>query len=154
MSMEKQRRARLAQLIREEVKAQMKWYAMAKTREEFINSLNAVLSPALSHHYRVVLGTLNNHTDQVEKWQQHEEGFLRQFMDRLVEPTKAKGLDRRKAVEQSLKEVMQTDAARRRAESLDFQRTYKLKTLTPLPEDAQEDFLTRVREIVNEVYPA
>lgn len=132
----------------------MKRYAMAKTREEFINSLNAVLSPALSHHYRVLLGILNNQTDQVEKWKKQEEGFLRQFMDRLVEPTKAKGLDRRKAVEQSLKEVMQTDAPRRRAESLDFQRTYKLKTLTPLPESAHEAFLVRVREIVNEVYPS
>ena len=74
-------------------------------------------------------------------------------MDILPKPTKAKGLDRRKAVEQSLKEIMQTDALRRRIESLDFQKTYKLKTLLPLPEDTHEDFLARVREIVNAILP-
>lgn len=151
--MEKQISRELAQRIREEVKAQMKRYAMAKTREDFINSLNSVLGPALSHHYRAVLGTLNDRTDQVAKWQRQEDGFLRQFMERLVEPTKAKGLDRKKAVEQALKEVMQTDALRRRAESVDFQKTYKLKSLKPLPDNSHEDFVTRVREIVNAIIP-
>src|SRR5438477_13130798 len=106
--MEKQRRARLARLIQEEVQAQMKRYAMARTREEFINRLTEVLGPALSHFYRYTLATLNHRTDQVEKWQQQEEGFLQQFSERLLEPTKAKKLDRKKAVEQSLKELMQT----------------------------------------------
>jgi hypothetical protein len=141
----------LTQLIRAEVKAQMKRYAMAKTREEFINKLNDVLGPALSHHYRVVLGRLNNRQDQIEKWQRHEDGFLRRFARRLVEPTKAKGLDRRKAAEQALREIMQTDTLRRRVESADFQRTYKLKTLNPLPEDAHEEFVARVREIVESI---
>jgi predicted transcriptional regulator len=131
----------------------MKRYAMAKTCEEFINHLEDVLSPALGHHYQAVLGTLNQRIDQVQKWQRQEEGFLRQFMDRLVKPIKAKGMDRKKAVEQALKEVMQTDALRRRVESLDFQRTYKLKTLTPLPEDVHEEFLARVREIVEAILP-
>ena len=35
--MEKQQRVRLARLIRDEVKAQMKRYAMAKTGEEFVD---------------------------------------------------------------------------------------------------------------------
>jgi hypothetical protein len=152
--MEKQRSMPIARMIREEVMAQMKRYAIAKTRDDFINSLEDVLSPALGHHYRVVLGTLNNRTDQVDKWRQHEEGFLEQFMDRLVKPVKARGLDRRKAVEQSLKEIMQDDAPRRRAEFVNFQRTYKLKTLTPLPEDAHEDFWAQVREIVATIFPA
>lgn len=151
--MEKQRRVRLAQLVREEVTAQMKRYAMARTREEFINAINDVLGPALFHHYRVVLGTINNRTDQVKKWQRQEDGFLRQFMDLLVKPIKAKGLDPKKAVEQSLKEIMQKDVAVRRKETLDFQRTYKLKTLVPLPENAHEEFFARVRETVNEIFP-
>jgi len=80
--MEKQRQRPLARLIQDEVKAQLKWFAMARTRDEFINHLVDVLSPALSHHYRATLGTVNNRTDQ--------------FADRLLKPTKAKGLDRRR----------------------------------------------------------
>jgi hypothetical protein len=151
--MEKQRSRGLTQLIRGEVKAQMKRYAMAKARDDYINHLGDVLGPALSHHYRATLGILNNRTDQVEKWQRQEEGFLDQFADRLIEPTKAKGLNRKKAVEQTLKELIQTDELRRRKESLTFQKTYKLKKLTQLPENAHEDYLARVREIVNEIMP-
>ena len=101
--MEKQSTGILTRLIREEVKAQMKRYAMARTRDDFINSLVDVLSPALSHHYRATLGILNGRTDQVKKWQRQQEGFLEQFMERLIKPVKAKGLDRKKAVEQALK---------------------------------------------------
>jgi hypothetical protein len=151
LSMEKQRKASLAHMIREEVKAQMKRYAMAKTRDEFINGLVDVLSPALSHHYRATLGRINNRTDQVQKWQEQEEGFLEQFADRVVKPTKAKGLDRKKAVEQAVKELMENDDKRRRIESLRFQKTYKLNKLNPLAENAHEDFLAQVREIINAV---
>src|SRR4051794_23840917 len=105
--MEKQRTASLKQLIREEVKAQMKRSAMARARDEFINSLVDVLSPALSHHYRANLGAVNNRPDQVEKWQAQEAGFLEQFVEQVVKPTKAKGLDRKKALEQALKELME-----------------------------------------------
>src|SRR5437879_4702294 len=94
--MEKQRRMSVARMIREEVKAQMKRYAMAKTREAFINSLVDELVPALRHHYRSTLGTINDRSDQVEKWRQQEEGFLDQFLTELQKPTKAKGLDVRK----------------------------------------------------------
>jgi hypothetical protein len=151
--MEKQLTTGLARLIREEVKAQMKRYAMARTRDDFINKLVDVLIPGLKHHYRAVLGTLNSRTDQVEKWRQQEEGFLDQFADRLRETTKAKGLDRRKAVEQALKELMENDAPGRRYECLTFQKSYKLKTFTPLPENAHEAFLLRVREIVDTFFP-
>jgi hypothetical protein len=149
--METQTRGELTQLIREEVKAQMKRYAMAKTRDDFINSLVDVLSPALVHHYRATVALLNNRTDQVEKWQRQEDGFLDQFADRLIKTTKAKGLDRRKAVEQSLKELMERDDARKRYEVLNFQKSYKLKTLTPLPDNAHVEFLARVREIVDTI---
>ena len=152
--MENQRTAGLTQLIREEVKAQMKRYAMARTREDFINQLVDVLSPALSHYYRATLGSLNHRTDQVEKWQHQEEEFLDQFADRLIKPTKAKGLDRKKAAAQAVKEMLEHDEARRRIESLRFQKAYKLKALTPLPEDAHERFLVRVREIVNAIFPS
>jgi hypothetical protein len=152
--MEKQISRGLTQLIREEVKAQMKRYAMARTRDEFINNLVDFLSPALSHHYRATLGILNKRTDQVEKWQRQEEGFLEQFTDRLLKPVKAKGLDRKKAVEQALKELMENDDKRKRIESLTFQKTYKVKKLTPLPESAHEDFLSQVREIVNAIFPS
>jgi hypothetical protein len=151
--MEKQISRGLTQLVREEVKAQMKRYAMAKRREDFINHLVDVLSPALSHHYRVTLGTLNHRTDQVEKWQRQEEGFLDQFADHLVKPTKAKGLDVRKAVRQACKELLQKDDARRRGEITKFQKTYGLKAMKPLPESAHEDFLARVREIVDTLFP-
>ncbi len=152
--MEKQRKASLTQMVRDEVKAQMKRYAMAKTRDDFINSLVDVLSPALSHHYRAGLGAVNNRTDQVDKWQAQEEGFLEQFAERVVKPTKAKGLDRKKAVQQALKELMENDDKRRRVESLLFQKNYKLQKLNALPEDAHEDFLARVREIVNATFPS
>ncbi len=152
--MEKPTSAPLTRLIREEVKTQMKRYAMAKNREDFINRLVEVLIPALKHHYRAALGILNDRTDQVEKWQQQEDGFLDQFSDRIQEATKAKGLDRRKAVEQALKELMEHDQARVRAETAAFQRTYKLKTLSPLPEQAREDFHARIWEIVNMYFPA
>jgi hypothetical protein len=152
--MEKQLTTGLARLIREEVKAQMKRYAMARKRDDFINRLVEVLIPALRHHYRVTLGMLNKRLDQVEKWQQQEEGFLDQFADRLQETTKAKGLDRRKAAEQALKELMENDAGGRRYEAVTFQKSHKLKTLTPLPENAHEDFLVRVREIVDTIFPS
>lgn len=151
--MEKQRRVPGARLIREEVRAQMKRYAMAKSREEFINKFVEVMIPALGHHYRTVLAIINNHTDQVEKWLRQEEHFLEQFTDRLQEVTKAKGLDRRKAVAQALKELMEHDDARRRLESFRFQREYHLKKLIPLPENAHEDFLARVWEIVDTIFP-
>jgi hypothetical protein len=154
MPMEKQRKASLAQMIREEVKAQMKRYAMAQARDDFINSLVDVLSPALSHHYRASLGVVNNRTDQVEKWQAQEEGFLEQFAERVVKPTKAKGLDRKKAVQQALKELMENDDKRRRVESLLFQKSYKLQKLNLLPEDVHEDFLARVREIASAIFPS
>lgn len=152
--MEKQASIRLTRLIQEEVKVQLKRYAMARSREDFINRLVEVLIPALGHHYRVILGTLNNRVDQVEKWQQHQEDFLDQFTDRLQEATKARRLDRRKAVGQASRELMEHDEARRRVETVKFQRAYKLKTLLPLPENAHEDFLARVRELVNTVFPA
>jgi hypothetical protein len=147
--MDKQRKGRLAQQIKDEVSSQMKRHAMAKSREDFINRLVEVLIPALRHHYRVALGTLNNRTDQLDKWSQQEEGFLDQFTDRLQEVTKAKGLDRRKAVEQAVKELMEHDDARVRGESTTFQQAYKLKTLAPISEQVREEFLTRVWKIVN-----
>lgn len=152
--MEKQRRRQLARLIQEEVKAQMKRYAMAKTREAFINPLVDELAPALTHSYRAMLGTLNSRTDEVEKWRQQESGFLSQFSIQLVKPTKAKSLDVRKAVEQALKELMQKDDARRRIETSTFQQNYKLTKVVALPENAHEEFLTRVREIVATMFPA
>jgi hypothetical protein len=151
--MENQRKARLAKQIKDEVRIQMKRLAMAKSREDFINRLVEVLIPALRHHYRVTLGTINNRTDQVDKWSQQEAGFLDQFSDRLQEVTKAKGLDRRKAVDQALKELWEHDDARVRLELSTFQRTYKLKTLAPIPELARAEFLARVMEIVNMIFP-
>ncbi len=150
--MEKQRR--LVHLIQEEVKAQLKRYAMSKTREAFINSLVDELAPALSHHYRAILGIINNRMDQVEKWQQQAEGFLSQFSIQLVKPTKAKRLDIKKAVEQALKELMQKDDARRRIENSKFQSGYKLKKVISLPENAHEDFLVRVWETVTTMFPS
>lgn len=141
----------LARLIQQEVKAQMKRYAMSRKRDDFINRLVEVLIPALKHHYRAVLGQLNHRTDQIEKWREHEVTFLDQFADRLLESTKAKGLDRRKAVEQALKELMENDRGARKHESQTFQRSHKLKTLAPLPSDAHEDFLARVREIADTI---
>ncbi|MCS6978386.1 MAG: hypothetical protein NZM31_15460 [Gemmatales bacterium] len=131
----------------------MKRYAMAKSREEFVNSLNSVLGPALKHHYRIRLGVLNHCLDQVPKWERQKEELLEQFVDRLLEPTKARHLDRRKAVEQSLKEVLEADEARRRSEQALFQRAYRLKKLVPLPRDAHESFVAQVRELVNETFP-
>ncbi len=144
----------LARLVHAEVQTQLKRYATARTREAFINHLVDVLSPALGHCYRYTLGIINHRTDQIEKWQRQEEGFLEQFADRLIEPTKAKGLDRKKAVEQALKEMMQTDQMRRRKESVTFQKTYKLATLVPLPENAHENFFTRVGDIVQVIFPS
>jgi hypothetical protein len=152
--MEKRNAGILSHLIRDEVKAQMKRYAMAQKRENFVNRLVEVLIPALKHHYRAALGILNDRTDQVEKWRRHEDAYLDQFDDRLQEATKARGLDRRKAVAQALRELMEHDGARRRGESASFQRAHGLKTLKPLPDEAHEEFLARVREIVDRLYPA
>jgi hypothetical protein len=140
-------------MIQQEVRAQLKRYAMARTREEFINQLVDVLSPALVHHYRVTLGTLNNRSDQVEKWQRQEDGFLDEFSDRLLKPTKAKGLDRKKAAAQALRELMENDEARKRIESVTFQKAYSVRSFVPLPEDAHESFLNRVQEIVDVMFP-
>jgi TPP-dependent indolepyruvate ferredoxin oxidoreductase alpha subunit len=147
--MPKNSTAGLHQLIQDEVKAQLKRYAMAKRRDDFINSLVEVLIPALTHHYRATLGIINQRTDQVEKWQHQEEGFLDQFSDRLRLPTRAKGLDITRAVQQALRELFQKDRAGRRVETRKFQKSYNLKTVVPLPENAHEDFLERVQEIVD-----
>jgi len=152
--MQKQSTSGLTRLIREEVKAQMKRYAMARTRDDFINNLVEVLIPGLAHHYRATLGMLNKRTDQVEKWQRQEDRFLDRFAQRLREKTKAKGLDRRKAAEQALKELMENDAAGRRYEAVTFQKSYKLKTVVPLPENTHDEFLARVREIVEMMLPS
>jgi hypothetical protein len=152
--MNNQLRPAIATLIREQVKkevrAQLRKAAMARTREEFINRLVEVLLPALSHYYRGMLATLNQHTDQLEKWQEHEEHFLDQFRVRLLERTKAKGLDRAAAAEQALEEIMDHDTAHRRGETARFQRTYKLKKVVCLPEDAHDEFLEKVRSIIKE----
>jgi hypothetical protein len=152
--MQKQADAALSRLIQQEVRAQMKRFAMAKSREDFINRLVEVLIPALRHHYRAALGVHNQRTDQVDKWRQEEDDFLDQFADRLQEVTKAKKLDRRKAVEHAIKELLEHDEARARFETVAFQKTYKLKTLTPVPPEAREEFLLRVREIVDAIFPA
>ena len=60
--------------------------------------------------------------------------------------SKAKGLDRRKAVEQAVKELMESDDAAIRYESKTFQRAYKLKTLNPLAENSHESFIDDVWE--------
>jgi cysteinyl-tRNA synthetase len=143
----------LTQLIREEVKAQLRRYVMAASREEYINRLTDVLIPALKHHYRVSLAVLNSRTDQVEKWQQQLSGFLDQFADRLQGSIKAKGLDRRKALVQAVKELMEQDASRRRGETALFQRCYKLKMVKPLPDNAHDEFLARVWEMVDIYFP-
>ncbi len=151
--MQQQKTAKWARLIRDEVKAQMKRYAMARTRDEFINSLVDELAPALGHHYRATLGELNRRQDQVEKWRQQEEAFLQQFSLQLLKPTKAKGLNTRKAVDQALTEVMEKDDARRKMETLKFQRTYKLTNLVPLPQGEEQAFAKRVWEVVDELFP-
>jgi hypothetical protein len=152
--MNNQLRPAIATLIREQVKkevrAQLRRSAMSRTREDFINRLVEVLLPALNHYYRCMLATLNQHTDQLEKWQEHQEDFLDQFRVRLMERTKAKGLDRPKAAERALEEILDQDIGHRRGESAKFQRTYKLKKLVPLPEDAHEGFLEKVRDIIKE----
>lgn len=149
--MPKQSTIDVHQLIQDEVKAQLKRYAMAKRRDDFINSLVDVLIPALSHHYRCTLGIVNQRTDQVDKWRQHEEGFLDQFSNRLQVPTKAKGLDVNRAVQQAVRELLEKDQGRRRAETKKFQKSYQLKTLIPLPENAHQAFLERVQEITDTI---
>lgn len=146
-------RARLKEFVRAEVKAQMKRYAMARTREGFVNGLSEVLGSALSHHYRQLLGSLNHRMDQVEKWRRQRNKFLELFAIRLAAPVKAKGLDRKKAAEKAIKEVMETDSLRRRLESATFQRNYQLRKLVPLPENAHEELLAQVREILRDAFP-
>ena len=77
--MNNQSRAAVADSVREyikkEVRVQLQRAAMARTREDFINRLVEVLLPALSHYYRAMIASLNDRTDQVAKWQQHEEDF-------------------------------------------------------------------------------
>src|SRR5438874_10639550 len=101
--MNNQRQAAVADWVRDyvkkEVRAQIRRAAMARTREDFINRLVEVLLPALAHHYRALLGTLNERTDQVAKWRAQEEQFLDQFLVRVFERTRAKGLNRKLAVE-------------------------------------------------------
>jgi hypothetical protein len=151
--MQTQQKERLAQLVRDEVKVQMRKYAMARTREAFIESLVDELSPALDHHYRALLGTLNRRTDQVAKWQEQQEGFLNQFAGQLVKPTKS-GLDVDKAIKQALKEVMQKDDARRRIETAKFARSYQLTKIVPLHENAHEELFEKVWEIVHTMFPS
>ncbi len=147
------RAAWIQDYIKKEVRTQLRRAAMARTREDFINRLVEVLLPALAHHYRIMLGVLNDRTDQVAKWQEHEEDFVDQFRVRILERTRAKGLDRRAAAEKALEEIMDQDAAGRRSETAKFQKTYKLKKVAPLPDDAAEEFIAKVREIVEEMFP-
>ncbi len=126
---------------------------MARNREEFVNRLVEVLLPALTHHYRAMLGTLNNRTDQVAKWREHEEDFLDQFRVRMRERTKAKGLNRLAAAEKALEEIMDHDDAGRRAEISKFQTTYKMQKVVPLPKDAHHEFIAKVRGILNDLFP-
>ena len=53
------------ELVQKEVKAQLKRYAMAKRRDDFINSLVDVLIPALVHHYRSRLGAINQEMNRM-----------------------------------------------------------------------------------------
>ena len=147
----KNERSELVRLVKEEVRAQMKRYATTRIREDFINALNDELGPAVHYHYRLVLGAVNKCRDQVKKGQRQKDSFLQEFMNVLIKPIRSKGLDRKKAAEQSLKEIMHKDASRRRMVTLNFQKTYNLKTLTPLPLDAHEEFLTQVREITDQI---
>jgi hypothetical protein len=151
--MQKQKTKPLSRLVQEEVQKQLKRLEMSWTRQQFVNRLVEVLIPALKRHYRAVLGTLNSRVDQIEEWQKHEADYLSEFTDRLRAPTKAKGLNVRKAVDQALRELMQKDEAGRRIESRHFQATHKLDKLVPLPEDAHEAFLARVWEIVDTMFP-
>ena len=139
--------------VRREVRAQLRRTAMARTREDFINRLVEVLIPALAHHYRATLAALNNKTDQLAKWREHEDDFLDQFSARVLERTKAKGLDRKEAVEKALEEMMDHDDAGRRGETAKFQATYQLTKVVPLPKDAHHAFIKKVRGIVSEMFP-
>jgi hypothetical protein len=151
--MQKTTKNAVAEMVQREVKTQLRRYAMARTREEFINALVDELAPALAHHYRALLDEANERTAQVAKWRDQEDKFFEEFAIQLLKPTKAKALNVRRAVEQAVKELLQKDDARRRIETLTFQKAHKLKNVTPLPEDARAEFLQRVWEIVDAVYP-
>jgi hypothetical protein len=138
--------------VRREVKTQMRRTAMSRTREDSINRLVEVLMPALMHHYRVLLATLNGRTDQKAKWEEQEEGFLDEFRLRLRQRTRAKGLDRRAAAEKAMEEMMDHDKAGRRAEAAKFRKTYNLKKVVPLPQDAHEGFIEKIGAIVGDMF--
>jgi len=154
--MNNQRQAAVADWVRDyvkkEVRDQLRRAAMARTREDFSNRLVEVLMPALRHYYRAMLGILNERTDQVDQWEEHEQAFLDQFEDRMSERTRAKGLDRRAAAEKAFEEMMDHDAAHRRVEAAKFQKAHKLKKVVPLPEDAGEGFINKVKGIVEELF--
>jgi hypothetical protein len=78
---------------------------------------------------------------------------MTQFSDRLLDPTKAKNLDRRKAVQKAVTELKHIDEARRRKEIVTFQQTYRLRNIEPLPEDADVAFFVKVWEIVDSIFP-
>jgi hypothetical protein len=126
--------------------------AMAYSREQHINSMESALSGAIRHYYRVKLAALNAKTDQVEKWQQHEEQFLGQFVDALTHELKGKR-DRRKAAAQALQELQSQNLARQRGETAQFEATYKIDVVKSLPADVDEGFFVKVRQIVDYYYP-
>jgi hypothetical protein len=145
--MPNQSEASMTRLIRAEVRAQMKRYARARKWDDFVNELNDVLSPALKDHYVARLCELHrigfSHADEPEESWQHR------FGDRLVNSTNGRKLDHRKAIEQSLKEVLETDVLRRRLAILEFQQVHAVKAKTALPPDAHEDFVAQVREYMD-----
>ena len=138
---------RLKRLVRRLIKA------MAASRKEQIDGMEFSLLPAREHFYRQMLANLNGRTDEVKKWKKQEERvYLRQFVHELTRETKGKW-DRRKAAAEAITASRSQSKAVQRGVTSMFQETYHLKTVTPLPSNADDRFDEKVQAIVDHFYP-
>ena len=126
--------------------------AFAYDRKTFIDKLGELLTPALFHHYLLVLLKSCHFTRLPAHWSKEKHLLLDAVLYTLFHTTTLKPSGEKRAVAQAIKEVKSQDARIRRGVEVHFTKTFKkeLGNRSPqlLPGD-DASFWDEVQELVD-----
>lgn len=124
--------------------------AMAYDRRTFKERVTEKIDGALEEFYTARLAQLNGQKKWVDHWLGEVDRLLNLELRRVLRrPIKGRW-DRRKAIEEVVRELREVDHAYRRAVENDVQQYYRLKRiLKPLPPEVTEEFYAMVEGTVD-----
>jgi hypothetical protein len=121
--------------------------AMAFDRKTFKNRLQDILGGAITHFYMVRLAELNRQSKWVSHWRGEIDRLVNMDTVRILVSEIKGNWDKRKALEESLRDVQAADAGYRRVAANYIGKVYNLKKLNrQLPAEVEVKFYSMVRE--------